>query len=347
MKRNILINPQMIYYDKDDKPYTPYVKARADITKFLEREGFIIENVAYKHSKFAPLRSLYKIISHIGVLSKIDRGDNVWFEHPEPIFEVFYKFLLRRLRRKGCKIFFITMDLHHLIYEQNIDKDICLLNFSDVTFLHADKMKHLAQQRGAKCGLRCIHFFPYYTEDTMIPEQEMLQMRDIVSFAGSLTNADFLYDFLRTDFQNIKVRFYGFNQNVDLTPYKNKEYMGKFEPSNVSALKSGWGLVWNGVSMHSLEGMLGEYLKYNSPHKMSLYIVAGMPVIAHKDTGLARQIEEKKIGITVNSLLELDEKIGNMSEDEYKEILHNVRTEGEKLRKGGNFIEIVREYINS
>ena len=91
---------------------------------------------------------------------------------------------------------------------------------------------------------------------------------------------------------------------------------------------------------------MGNYLRYNSPHKLSLYIAAGMPVIVWKNSALSEYIEQKNIGITVNSLLELDEKIGDISEEEYKEILRNVRVEGEKLRKGEKFIEIIREIIS-
>ncbi len=344
--KNILINPQMIYYDKGDKPYTPYIKARADIGYFCERAGFDILDVKYRHSKLAPLRSFYKMVNHIKALKYIDKGDNVWFEHPEPLLYVFYVLFLKLLKTKQCKIYFITMDLHYLLYKQNMQKEIRLLNLSDFTILHAQNMKKLAVKYGAKCKMECLHFFPYHTTDKMIEEEKLLNMKNIVAFAGSLSNSDFLYDFLRLEFRNIKVRFYGFNANVDLTPYKDKSYMGKFAPNEVSSIESGWGLVWNGTSIDSLQGMLGEYLKYNAPHKMSLYLVAGIPVITHKDCGLAHIVEDKKLGLVVNSLRELDEKIASLSLQDYKIFVANAQQYGKYIREGGDFMQIVKRETN-
>ncbi|MDO5759777.1 MAG: hypothetical protein Q4Q06_01975 [Bacteroidota bacterium] len=345
--KDILINPQMIYYDKEDKPYTPYVKARVDIAYFCKQAGFEILDVNYKHSKFAPLRSLYKLISHIRAIKHLNKGDRVWFEHPEPLLYVFYILLLKIIKIKQCKIFFITMDLHYLLYKQDMRKEINLLNLSDFTVLHAENMKKLALEYGAKCKIECLHFFPYHTTDKMIEKEKLIEMKNIIAFAGSLSNSDFLYDFLRLEFENIKVRFYGFNANVDLTPYKDKSYMGKFEPNEVSSIQAGWGLVWNGTNIDNLEGMLGEYLKYNAPHKMSLYLVAGMPVITHKNCGLAHIVEEKNLGITVSSLKELDEKIASISIEEYKRIVDNARTYGNFIRQGGDFMQIVRRIKNN
>lgn len=344
--KNILINPQMIYYDKNDKPYTPYIKARADIGYFCKEAGFEILEVKYKHSKFAPLRSLYKMVSHIKALKHIKKGDNVWFEHPEPLLYAFYVLFLKLLKKKQCKIYFITMDLHYLLYKQNMQKEIKLLNLSDFAILHAENMKQLALKYKVRCQMECLHFFPYHTTDKMIEEEKLIGMKDIVAFAGSLSNSDFLYDFLRLEFKDIKVRFYGFNANVDLTPYKDKSYMGKFEPNEVSSIQAGFGLVWNGTSIDSLQGMLGEYLKYNAPHKMSLYLVAGMPVITHKDCGLAHIVEEKKLGLVISSLRELDEKIASLSLQDYRGFVANAQQYGKYIREGGDFMQIVKEQIS-
>ena len=336
----------MVYYDKEDKPYTPYIKARADITYFCKQAGFDILDVKYKHSKFPVLRSLYKVVSHLGAIKHLHKGDNVWFMHPEPLLYFFYLLILKIIQKKKCRVFFITMDLHYLLYKQDMTKEIKLLNLSDLAILHAENMKNLAIKYGAKSSLACLNFFPYHTTDNMIETESLIEMKNIVAFAGSLSNSDFLYDFLRMEFQNIRVRFYGFNANVDLTPYKDKFYMGKFEPNNVSAIKAGWGLVWNGTSVDNLEGILGEYLKYNAPHKMSLYLVAGIPVITHKDCGLADIVEKEHLGIVVSSLREIDEKIASISVEEYQTIVNNARKKGEFIRKGGDFIKIIERIKN-
>ncbi|NRO11242.1 Beta-1,6-galactofuranosyltransferase WbbI [Lactobacillus helveticus] len=46
----------------------------------------------------------------------------------------------------------------------------------------------------------------------------------------------------------------------------------------------------------------GNYLRYNDPHKLSLYLASGIPVIIWKKAAEAKFVEENKVGITVDSL---------------------------------------------
>lgn len=57
-------------------------------------------------------------------------------------------------------------------------------------------------------------------------------------------------------------------------------YKGSFHPDVLPGILEGdFGLVWDGISAQSCIGNTGEYLKYNDPHKTSLYIASGIPVI--------------------------------------------------------------------
>lgn len=113
------------------------------------------------------------------------------------------------------------------------------------------------------------------------------------------------------------------------------KYMGSFKPDNVSFIKGGWGLVWDGDSLSTCTGMIGRYLKYNASHKLSLYISAGVPVILWKESGLSEWITNNKLGIAINSLQELDVVLAEITMDEYEEIQRNVMEMSKKLREGG------------
>ena len=52
----------------------------------------------------------------------------------------------------------------------------------------------------------------------------------------------------------------------------NCTYKGKFSPENISFIEGNWGLVWDGDQLETCHGKLGEYLRINSSHKISLYI---------------------------------------------------------------------------
>ena len=75
-------------------------------------------------------------------------------------------------------------------------------------------------------------------------------------------------------------------------------------------------------------------MKYNNPHKVSLYLSSGIPVIIWRKAALSKFIEENNLGIVVDSLTELDEVLSKMSLSRYEKLSKNVRDVSQKLRKG-------------
>ena len=99
-------------------------------------------------------------------------------------------------------------------------------------------------------------------------------------------------------------------------------------------LTAGFGLVWDGTSIDSCKGNSGEYLKYNNPHKLSLYLSSGLPVVIWAEAAEAEFVKRNKLGISVNSLFELYNALENITEDDYNQIARNVAAIAEKLKKG-------------
>lgn len=59
-----------------------------------------------------------------------------------------------------------------------------------------------------------------------------------------------------------------------------KNLEGSYMPEELpEKLEAKYGLVWDGLEITSCEGTFGQYLKYNNPHKFSLYMAAGIAVI--------------------------------------------------------------------
>ena len=104
----------------------------------------------------------------------------------------------------------------------------------------------------------------------------------------------------------------------------------------------GFGLVWDGDSAHTCSGMYGEYLKINNPHKASLYLASGFPIIVWKQSALADFVRNNNCGILVNSLFEIAETLKSISEDEYQEMIKNSKRIGEKIRQG-HYLKIAVE----
>jgi glycosyltransferase involved in cell wall biosynthesis len=92
--------------------------------------------------------------------------------------------------------------------------------------------------------------------------------------------------------------------------------------------------VWDGDSADGLEGVLGAYARWISPHKLSLYILAGMPVICHSDSAAAKLVTQYGIGISVDAISEVADAISVLSEKEYQEMRRRMRPLAERISKG-------------
>ena len=99
-------------------------------------------------------------------------------------------------------------------------------------------------------------------------------------------------------------------------------------------MTKGFGLIWDGNTVETCKGGTGEYLKYNNPHKLSLYLSSGLPVIIWKDAAEAKFVCENGVGYTIDSLREIPELMERISESDYERISKNVRNISEKLTTG-------------
>ena len=122
------------------------------------------------------------------------------------------------------------------------------------------------------------------------------------------------------------------------------DYKGQFSPDDLlKYLDQDFGLVWDGDSVETCNGRYGNYLRYNDPHKASLYLSMGIPVIIWKEAALAKFISQNNLGITIDSLNDLDTNLKQITENDYKTIKSNALQISEKLRNGTNIQNAVEK----
>lgn len=263
-------------------------------------------------------------------LSVITKGDRVFFQDfvgPHCMYSMYL------CNKKGAEIHVIVHDVPSVRFrEYAIAKDVACLNKSDVVYIHTEAFRDLLIRNGLTVSTKVIHLFDYYTEDKMREIEDIRKDKNVVVFAGNLAKSEFLQAWLNQKLETISVRLYGLLG--DLKPEGCFEYAGTFTPSKTGVVKGGWGLVWDGDSTKTCSGVLGDYLRYNSSHKMSLYLACGMPLIVWEKSSLASWIKEHKLGICISSLKDMEYAINSIPEEVYLLMLKNVQQISYKLRDG-------------
>ena len=249
---------------------------------------------------------------------------------------------MRFLKKKNFKAYLLIHDIESLrnkrirtftdfkysiiYYLQNKT----LLERVDGIIAHNYKMKFEL----VKMGISAEKIVTLEIFDYLIPNfiEDKNYDKDKILLAGN-------FDIRKTKYARIlpekpDFEIYGINFENNNLP-NNVHYKGSFSPEELpNHLQGGFGLVWDGDSARTCSGMYGEYLKINNPHKASLYLASGFPIIVWKQSALADFVRNNNCGILVNSLFEILESLESMSEDEYQELVKYSKRIGEKIRQG-------------
>ena len=63
-------------------------------------------------------------------------------------------------------------------------------------------------------------------------------------------------------------------------------------------------------------------------------MVSGLPLIVWKKSAIAKFVKENNVGVSVDSLYELDDVLKNISNDDYRKMKENVNLVSAKIRNG-------------
>ncbi|MBQ6155125.1 MAG: hypothetical protein IJK22_00865 [Bacteroidales bacterium] len=331
-------------------------KAREDVNRIAENNGFTsymlntytVKEMSESHR--SPIYLLYYRIRKLFVLSRailqIKRRSIVLLQYPlEPFRGRPTLFFCRWLRKKKSHLVVLVHDITRFRYEEVFDKtETAIFNTASELIVHTAQMQELFKKNGVVSPCRRLWLFDYLTEE--VPDNENHQNNSTnIAFAGNLDKSVFLKKLTEVHFYGVQLHLYG-NKPQSNTKYPEWiKYGSRFSPDNVTALTEGWGLTWDGDSIEALQGPLGNYMKYNSPHKTSLYIAAGIPVVLSKEAALAEFVEENNLGITIHSLLELENRIVGMDKEELQLIRKHVAEMSAILRKGGKLGVILKDIV--
>ena len=326
---------------KDD--YNAGSKARNDVRDILSQDGFVTHVLFNKNHN--NVSKMFELITSMRRLeSVVSADDMVVLQYPLSfhITKWLTKNLVKMRKRTKIKIVYLIHDVYYIRGDQRIDanklqkEEIGIFNQVDALIVHNEKMKERLELDGVTVKMTTLGLFDYLTksETPEVNDHEGVA----IDFAGNLSSekSGFLYHLNRINEVHFNIYGNGYDGNQS-----NVKYLGSFPPDQLAgALIGDYGLVWDGHSIDGCEGSYGSYLKYNNPHKISLYLAAHKPVVVWNQSALAEYVEKNKIGICVSNLEELNGLPMNKTA-EYSEMVKNVKSISEKLREGGFLLSAI------
>lgn len=320
-------------------------KARCDAGQILIKKGWepvyvnpikVRNNVSY----FERIRVIPGFIKDWKkICSGTRQGDRLMIQYPLDMYPKVAMLALkyiRKMKEKGVRIQILIHDIDSLRtadqgdreWYQQAEKEFFVL--ADDIIAHNEKMTDYLRSTGLAQPIIPLGLFDYLIEGEIKEEQEI---PNHVVVAGNLSREKAGYIYKLAESQ-VSYSLYG--PNIDLKGIgKNVSYQGSFQPDRLpEVLKGKFGLVWDGAFVDHCGGEFGEYMRYNNPHKTSLYLSCGLPVIVWEEAAVADFVKEHQVGVSVHSLNELPEKLESITGDSYRRMKKNAIEVGNKLRRG-------------
>ena len=316
-------------------------KARNDAETILNRFGahpvnkrqFILQS-REDESIYSNVKNRFELLPFF-LKAELLKGKYVFIQYPMLAFDWTDRYF--NILSKNNKIVLLVHDLQSLRRGdiEACKKEIQTLNIADTLILHNKFMKEKLISYGLTVNnILCLDLFDY-----LCKEETCQKRSNAIAFAGNLNKSEFLYEMFE---KNKKVDFniYG-NSDERLRNYKNVRYHGSYLPDELPSVLNGkFGLVWDGNDINTCSGPLGEYTKINNPHKLSLYIASGIPVIVWKEAAIAEFVKNNKIGIIVDDIADLEKSL-KINEDDYRRMKDNVMELRKKIIHGEYLLNIL------
>lgn len=321
---------------------TAKTKAKVDVMEILEREG-------YQSVYFPKVNSIMQIVGFWRTLSKlVDKNTHLVLEYPcMPRRRIWVISTFKRV--KGIKLYGVIHDIGDLRFpDQRQMSDMYFLNRFDGLISHNASMTVWLRERGYKKPIINLGVFDYCLKDDRNFNEEGVNGKIKVLYAGNLSysKATYIYDKKLDKLDAFQLSVYGQHFEKDRINGSRVSYKGVFNPDAPNLPeKYHFGLIWEGESIDTCTGQYGQYIRFNNPHKFSLYLSLGLPVIVWEDAAIAKFVKENEIGFTISSFDELEKKSETVTDEMYRKYLANLSRVSDRVRSGYYLGTAIKELI--
>lgn len=260
-----------------------------------------------------------------GITSAVGEGDLVIFQSPSWNVLRYDKALLDVIRlHRNVKLAIFIHDVITMMFEgapeENYEYLIEIYNMADLIIVPSEPMLDFLRGKGLaveKVLIQSLWDLPFSGE-LKIPG-----FRREIFFPGSPQRFGFVSDWN----YDVPLRVFTYEdfpmsgQNICLEGWKNTTEL------LVEYTKGGFGLIWEQTAC-------AEYYRNNQPHKLCTYLAAGIPMLVEKGLLHEAMVRKYGLGFVVGSLKEAADLVKNITEDEYYQLVNNIKNISFLIRGG-------------
>ena len=313
-------------------------KAKTDNEDTLEEMGAVnlgLRRTFYNNKLLKFFLDLAGILLYCVLVRK---GDIIVLQYP---VKKYFSFISRVAHLRGAHVIALIHDLGSMRRKKLTPKqEIARLMHADYVIASNEVMKQWLKEHGYENQLGALGLFDY--RSTAVHHEDDAAMSGTLTlvYAGALAmrkNAFLLQ--MPDEIKNYRLHIYGNRSGLPTLKDSPHIVFHDFMPAEqfIESVKGEFGFVWDGDSLDSCTGNFGEYLRYNSPHKVSFYLRAGMPVIIWSEAALAGLVKEEGIGLCISSIEELNTLLKGITAEKLSAMHTRVREVSDRLRHGDYF----------
>lgn len=301
-----------------------------DAERILIQEGF--NKIEFpRHDSFTPVAKLDRLRYLLRQSFSIKKDSIFIFLFP--VYSKAARILIERLVKKGVRCICYLADINGIKDgdEKGLQEEIDFLKQFQYFIVHNAGMRVWLNEKIPGVVSEEINFFDFLAQ----PAQTQRVLSNEIVFAGNLAKSPFLDKLHLLKDSPLRFNVYGPGGTAALEDQNNVNWQGTFSPYQLpSKLKGSFGLLWDDACIDKPCGHYGAYMPYISHHKLSLYILSGLPLIVPAIAGSAPLVEKYGIGFAINSLYEIPQKISSLTDAEFIQMQENMKPLANEISTG-------------
>ncbi|MGI6232925.1 MAG: galactofuranosyltransferase [Prevotella sp.] len=324
-------------------------KAKTDNEATLREMGAVNLGLPTTYYKSKVLTFLLDLFGIVHFVFAVRPDDIILLQYP---VKKYFSFVCNVAHLRHAHIIALIHDLGSMRRKRlTVRKEISRLMHADCVIASNGTMRDWLERQGYSHKLGNLQLFDYRSVGKA-PIKELTQKPDPfrIVYAGALARRKntFLMK-METSAEHYQLIICG-NRN-GLPGLKESEHLklhGFMSPEDfITSMQGDFGLVWDGDSLDECTGDFGEYLRWNSPHKASFYLRAGLPLIVWSQSALAKIVKQEGVGICINHIGDLNDILPQLTLEEINSMKRNVARVSERLSHGDYFKDALKSSIQT